>query len=156
MRAQRTQLRRTIRPYVGQTLILAGVGAFCLAAAVKTGEWGLVWVQPLIWFPFVPLVLIGLRYRVAYDDEGIYQQASGGRPLFIPYTRLTKVECETSAGSELLRADRPFRRIAFYGDQGETRIDVSLRHFARDDIRGLLAAVRGRRPEFEVALPREF
>ena len=145
--SRRHWLRQSVRPYLGQLIIIGFVGAFSVIIASRTGEWGLARVQPLIWLFFAPIVWLGRQYRIAYDEDGIYQRASGGLELFIPYSHLAKAEYETSTVSELIRAARPFRRLVFYAAGGGARIDVSLKHFAREDIDVLLAVIQRRCPK---------
>jgi hypothetical protein len=142
-------LRRTITPYVGQTLILAGVTAFCAYVAFKKSEWEFLWVIALIWALFgLYVVLFGLKYRVLWDGSGVVMRASGGPERRIQFDEVSEIDLELGASQS-----RPFRRLVVYGDKGnpDEFVDVSLRHFRLEDIRELVEAIRAHRPD--LALP---
>jgi hypothetical protein len=55
-----------------------------------------------------------------------------------------------------MMARRPFRRIAVYAQHGSSTkfIDVSLKHFAADDIRKLMRVIHEQRPD--LVLPKNW
>lgn len=72
------------------------------------------------------------------------------------FCEITRITWETSKPAEWLAASRPFRRIVIYGKRlhEDVFIDVSLKHFAADDVRELMRVVRGRRPD--LTLPKHW
>jgi|SRR6185312_7062534 len=145
-------LRRTITPYVGQTIILAGTTVFLLVVSYKASDWSLMWGAAIIWPCFAMLVLIGLRYQVFWDDSGVVMRASGGPERRIGYEEIAQIKIERSSSSEFLAQSRPFRRIVLYGKthHRDSYIDISLRHFRPGDIDELLEEIRARRPDLQV------
>ena len=103
------------------------------------------------WLAFGVLVYLGLRYRVYWSDDQLCQEASGGPKICIKYSEITKVDYEVAGPSDWRSASRPFRRIATdrLGEK-DGYIDVSLRHFAMDDIRELMHAIRTWRPDLSL------
>lgn len=145
-------LRRTITPYVGYTLIFAGVSVFSTYVAQKTSQWGLMWVAAGIWPLFAVIVYIGMKYRVLWDETGVVMRASGGPERRIQYDEITEIRNEMAQVSEFLSQSRPFRRIVVYGRKHDPDafIDISLRHFRLEDIEELLTAIRTRRPDLAI------
>ena len=145
-------LRRTITPYVGLTLIFAGITIFSVYVAHKTSQWDLMWGPAviLLLFPFAYLYF-GLKYRILWDETGVYMRASGGPERHIRYEDITSIRNETA-----MSQSRPFRRIVIHGHKRNPNafIDVSLRHFRLDDIEELLAKIRTCRPDLVIpAIP---
>lgn len=149
-----TALRRTITPYVGQSLIIAGVLILLFCVALKKQQWNLLWAAALISVLYTSYVLIfGLQYKISWDDAGITMKASGGSDRRIRFKEITEIKSETASADEFLSQARPFRRIVIFGrlDDPNGRIDVSLRHFRTEDIDALLTAIHRNRPD--LALP---
>lgn len=137
-------------PYWGQIIILSLVTLGMLFVALEKNTWSLLLPIPVMWLLFVPLVYFGLRYRVFWTNDEVCQQASGGANVCIKYDEVKRITSETSQPGEWLAASRPFRRIVIYADSAGTGrgfIDVSLKHFASEDIRELMRAIHDRRPE---------
>jgi hypothetical protein len=145
-------LGRTITPYVGQTVIFAGITAFMVYTGLKTSQWGLMWGTTVIWGAFAVLIYIGMKYRVLWGDAGVVMRASGGPERLIRYDEITEIKIERAQGSEFVAQSRPFRRIVIHGQKQHPKeyIDVSLRHFRPADIDELLAVIRTRRPNLAV------
>jgi hypothetical protein len=141
-------LRRTFTPYMGQTTIFSAVTLFLTVVGYKSGEMSFLWGVPLIWTLYGLLVLIGLRYRVAYDETWVIMRASGGADRRIRFVEIAEVKYEIGASKS-----RPFRRLVILGrrDVQDALIDVSLRHFQLDDIQKLLSKIHEHRPD--LALP---
>jgi hypothetical protein len=142
---------------VGQTVILALVTLGQLFVSIEKHVWALALSAPVMWLFFGFLVYIGLRYRIFWTDEEVCQEASGAPRVCIMYGQITTVTSEISKPSELFAASRPFRRIVISTEnsRGEGKfIDVSLKHFAADDIRKLMRTIRERRPDLE--LPKQW
>jgi hypothetical protein len=150
---QLTPLRRTIQPYVSLIVICAGFAALCIFGFIKTSE------SLLLWLPIVPLVLygvfvvcFGLKYKVLWNQESVIMRASGGPERRIRFDEITLVRNEIASASDVLAQSRPFRRIAIYGDtrDPQARVDISLRHFALDEINQLLNAIGSCRPDLDI------
>jgi len=147
---QSQHLRRTVSPYMGQNIILSLVTLYLLFVSAKVRGWSLLLPASVIWLLFSILTYIGLKYKINWTDKEVCQEASGGPKICIPYSEITNVTSEISKPGELLAASRPFRRVAIYaGDpQGAGKfIDVSLKHFAADDVRKLMRVVHDHRPD---------
>ncbi len=147
--AKKTQLRRTIRPYAGQIIVLSIVTLGALFVSVSRGVWGLVLSMPVAWLLFGVLVFVGLRYRISWDQETVCQQASGGPDVCIKYDEITEIAREKAKINEMVAMSSPYRRIAIYGGLGEDirHINVSLRHFRDEDVQQLMAFIHKRRPD---------
>jgi hypothetical protein len=147
-------LRRTITPYVGQTLILLGITVFLAYVAHKTSQWNLLWAAAAMWplFAFAYLYF-GLKYRVLWDSIGVYMRASGMKEeRLVRYEDITSIRYETARVSEFAAQSRPFRRIVVKGHAHNRNafVDISLRHFRLEDIEKLLTEIHARRPDLTI------
>lgn len=143
-------LRRSAGPYVGFTVILAGVTGLLVFVSLKTGDWTPFGMVLLGWFFLAVIVYIGTRYRIFWRYGVIVQKASSKTDVSIKTDEITRVVQETSSIGTLVRLRRPFRRITIYAekpsDEGKF-IDVSLEHFVADDVRKLMRMIRDRCPD---------
>jgi hypothetical protein len=145
-------LRRTIRPYVGQLVILAAVTVFAVYTSVASSDWGFMWAAAV----FLPLfgvsfLYFGMKYRVLWSKEAVVMRASGGAERRIPYDEISRVKNEVSSANDVLAQSRPFFRIAVYSSRDANAfVDISLRHFRFEDIQELLATIHNRRPDLDV------
>ncbi len=146
-------LRRTIAPYVGQTVILAGVTVYLTYVSHARSDWRGMWALAIIWplYAFSTLYF-GLKYRVLWDETGLVMRASGLAERRIELDEITGISSEFADVTELLAQSRPFRRIVVHGRKHDPKafVDISLRHFRLDDIEELLATIRTRRPDLHV------
>jgi len=103
-----------------------------------------------MWMLLGVLVFLGARYRVSWKAGAVAQQASGMRDVVIKADQIDRVALESARDDigAAIQMRRPFRRIAIYrqGNSGDF-IDVSLRHFAANDIRRLMRAIQSARPD---------
>jgi hypothetical protein len=146
-------LRRTITPYIGQSLILVGVTVFLFCIALRKQQLNLLWAAGLIWVLYASFVLLfGMQYKVFLDDQGVTMRASGGPKRNIQFEEITDIRYETASADEFLAQARPFRRIVILGHRHDPngRIDISLRHFRSEDINALLMAIHKRRPDLKL------
>ncbi len=146
-------LRRTVTPYIGQSIIIVGVTILTVCVAQAKAQWGLLWGLALIWALFISYVyFFGMKYRVSWNEESVTMSASGGPRRSIQFDEITEVRYETASSNEFLSQARPFRRVVIFGRQRDpsARIDVSPRHFRTVDIRGLLTAIKRHRPDLEL------
>jgi hypothetical protein len=146
-------LRRTIQPYVGQTLILLAVTAFLVYVSATSSDWNFMWGPAVYWPLFgVYFFYFGMKYKVLWDEESVVMYASGGPERRIRFDEITSVKKEISSVSDILAQSRPFRRIVVYGRKHhpDARVDISLRHFDLKDIDQLLTAIRIYRPDLDV------
>jgi hypothetical protein len=154
MRSEETKvLRRTVQPYVGQTLIILAVTAFSFWVAMTKEDWEIMWGPALIWALYSAYVLLfGLKYRISWDEAGVTMHASGGPKRIIRFEEISQVRYETAGVDEFLSQSRPFRRIVLLGSKHRLneQIDVSLHHFQSEDIKKLLAEIRNRRPDISI------
>ena len=130
-------LRRTIQPYVGQTLILILVTAFAVFESVSSSDWNFMWA-PAVFLPLYGIYFLyfGLQYRVFWAKDSVVMRASGGPERRIHFDEITSIKREVSSAKEVAAQSRPFRRIAVYGHEGDpnARVDLSLRHFDLKDM----------------------
>jgi hypothetical protein len=106
----------------------------------------------LLWALIVLTQYGNTRYRIFWDDGEIKQIGTDRSVTVIDVSEITHIDRERSSVSERLLLRRPMDRIAIYGGRGERakRIDVSMRHFMKDDIRTLIKFIHERRPELIV------
>lgn len=143
------RLRRSIKPYVGQILILVIVTGWVVFIAVFRHQWKLTVPIPVIWIGFIVLLYFGMAYKISWNEEEVCQKASGGR-ICIKFSEITNIEAEISKPLELISASRPLRRISIYAENTGSHIkyvDISLKHFLMADIRQLLQVIHRRRPD---------
>ena len=147
-------LRRTVQPYVGQTLILALVTGFAVFESVTSSDWDFIWA-PAVFLPLYGIYFLyfGLQYRVFWDKENVVMRARGGPERRIHFDEITSIRNEVSSAREVVAQSRPFRRIVIIGRRsgGNDVIDISLRHFRLEDIKRLLIEIHKRRPD--ISLP---
>ncbi len=145
-------LRRTIRPYVGQIVILAAVTAFAVYESFASSDWGFMWA-PAVFLPLygVYFLYFGVKYRVLWDKDSVVMRASGGAERRIQFDEITSVKNERSSAGDVLAQSRPFFRIAVYRNRDPNGfVDISLRHFRLEDVEELLTAIRKSRPDLSV------
>jgi hypothetical protein len=146
-----TKLRRTPRPYVGIGVILIFVSALVALVATQLRS-----IQPLIytgamWIPYIVWLYIGSRYKVYWDEEHIFQRASGVKQICISFSDIEAVQLKSKMLSDAV-AGRPFIRIEI-SDISNT-IDISLKHFKNSDIKRLMQVIISKRPD--VYVPRSW
>jgi len=144
-------LRRTITPYLGQTMIFSVVTVFLEYIGYKTADWKMMWSPTVLWVLYAILVYIGMQYRVSWDSESAVMRASGGAERCVRFDEITAIKSEVGV-SETSSRSRPFRRIALYGrrQDPDAFIDISLRHFRLEDIQELLKQIRSDRSDLKV------
>lgn len=143
-----TALRRTITPYIGQTLILIALTVFLVLVAGKTSQWNMLWGAALTWGLFAGyVVLFGMKYRIFWNEKSVVMHASGGPERCIRFDEITELCYEIGASQS-----RPFRRLVVYGchKNAEGYIDISLRHFHLDDIDRLIGEIHQNRPDLTI------
>lgn len=145
-------LKRSFQPYAGLTTILSFVTILGVVISFQTHDWTLIGALPFGWLMFAPYVYIGTRYRIFWHNGKIIQKASGMEDVTIKANEILKIEKETSNLSTFISLRRPFRRITIYGKDadGEKYIDVSLKHFALEDICKLLKEIHDERPDLKI------
>ena len=145
-------LRRTVRPYVGQIVILAAVTAFAVYESFASSDWGFMWA-PAIFLPLYAIYFLyfGMKYRVLWDNDSVVMRASGGAERRIQFDEIASVKNEVSSAGDVLAQSRPFFRIAVYSNRDPNGfVDISLRHFQLEGVEELLAAIRKIRPDLSV------
>lgn len=145
-----SSLRRTVTPYIGQSVIIAGVILLLVYVALKRGQWDLLWTAALIGVLFMSYIFFfGMKYRVSWNEKGLKMKASGGSMRSIPFDDITEVRCETASSDEFLSQARPFRRLVVIGSSRDPsgQIDISLRHFQAQDVHKLMEVIREQRPD---------
>jgi hypothetical protein len=123
-----------------------------IVTAFEQHDWAPIGAAVFGWLLFIPIVYIGTRYQILWRDGALIQKASGMQDVLIRPNEITRIALETSDLQTLMSFRRPFRRIAIYarGADGSKWVDVSLKHFAADDIRKLMRAIHERRPDLSM------
>ena len=149
---ERVNLRHTVTPYVGYTVIFSGVTLYVTYGAQRHSQWKMMWGPAVIWLLLVPLIYFGMKYRVLWDDTGVYMRASGGPERHIRFDEITSIRYELAKPTEYLAQSRPFRRIVIHGHKRDPNafIDVSLRHFRLEDIAELMTAIHEHRSDLAI------
>lgn len=149
----RLVLRHSIVPYrtLGSVFIAAAIWAFVVS--YRSGRWGTFESALLLVGIYSLQVIIGMWYRIALHDGVITQRAFGMPRVSISLDEITSVGKETSNAKELLRMNRPFRRICITAGHARARksIDVSIKHFVAADIETLIAAIHEARPDLAIS-----
>jgi hypothetical protein len=149
-------LRRTIRPYAAEIIVLGAVTLLWISVLLKTRDFGSFAVIASIWALFVFAHYGDTRYRVFWENDAIKQIAANKDVTIIKPSEINRIDLEQSDLQTLFQMRRPTRRIAIYanGAQGHKWIDVSLKHFDAEDIRRLMRAIQEKRPD--LAIPKNW
>jgi len=146
-------LRRTLQPYVVQTVIVLAVAVFAVYESAVSSDWQFMWIPaislPLYGFYFL---YFGARYRVFWNEDGVVMRARGGPDQQVRFDEITSVKKEISSASDVLAQSRPFRRIVVSGSPNDpkARVDISLHHFDLSDINKLLTVIHAHRPDLDM------
>lgn len=143
-----------LRHDLGPALSLPIIVLLCLIfGAVASGNWQSI-IPVVIPFSFLCLIFVWfqLSYRIWWKDGTIFQKTSGGDITTIKADEIKQISQERSNTQALFAMNRPFRRIAIYGEssEGPKIIDVSLKHFNPEDIRKLMTTIHELRPDLEM------
>ena len=145
-------LRRTIQPYIALLIIWIGITFLWIFVTFKTHDLSGLILIALLWAIGVWGQYGNTRYRIFWESDAIRQIAANKNITTIKTSEITRIVQEQSDLQTLFSYTRPSRRIAIYSDgsNGHKWIDVSLKHFAADDIRRLMQAIRERRPDLSI------
>jgi hypothetical protein len=145
-------LRRTIQPYAALLIIWVVISLGILFAAFKSRDLSGLLAIIVLWALGIWSQYPNTRYQIVWHNEGIKQTDSTNRVTTIKVTDIKEIVQERSDLQTLLAMRRPSRRIAIYADASDGRkwIDVSLKHFAADDVRRLMRAIHERRPDLSI------
>jgi hypothetical protein len=153
MVVQEFTLKRSIKPYIGELLIIIIITIGLIYTSIIRST-----LAPLE-LAFVGLLLTvathyaDFRYRIVWRNGEIERVATNNSITSIKASDISRVVLEESNPAAMLALTRPMRRIAIYGKERE-RLDVSLKHFVPADIRQLMRVIHEQRPD--LALPREW
>jgi hypothetical protein len=138
-------LGRSIKPYVWQALVCAGVTIYIAYDSYQARQWEFMWFPPLLWVLYAIILYFDLKYRVFWDETGVVMHTTGGSEKRIPFDEIATID------SGLIRPGgfrtQPSWHIMIRGDRPEASIDISLRHFRLEDIQTLLATIHAKRPD---------
>jgi hypothetical protein len=145
-------LRRTFQPYAALTIIVSLVSVVILFAVIKSGDLSGLLAIAFLWVIGIWSQYANTRYRIFWEQGKVKQVAAYGDITIIDPSEIKKIALERSDLQTLFAMRRPSRRIAIYarGSEGHKWIDVSLKHFAGDDIRRLMHAIHERRPDLSI------
>ncbi len=104
-------LRRSVAPYVGLFIILILVALMTVPYMIRTHDLTPLGILTVGFFMYSIFPLIGLRYRIWWQDGKIVQKAANGAITTIGIDEIKRIEQETSDLQTLLSLSRPFRRI---------------------------------------------
>jgi hypothetical protein len=145
-------LRRTFQPYAAEFIIFCAITGLLIFDLFRTHDMNWFGLIVLLWGIVIATQYPNARYRIFWEDGKIKQVAVYGEPTVIEASEINKIAQETSNLQTLLAMRRPSRRIAIYarGPNGHKWIDVSLKHFAAEDIRRLMRAIHEQRPDLSM------
>jgi hypothetical protein len=145
-------LRRTIQPYAALLIVLVAITLLGVFDAIKTHDLNWIGAILFLWAISILTQYPDTRYRIFWENDAIKQIAVYGTPTVIEPSEINKITQERSDLQTLLAMRRPSRRIAIYarGPSGHKWIDVSLKHFAAEDIRRLMRAIHEQRPDLSM------
>src|SRR5216684_1115817 len=151
--AENFKLRRTFQPYAAEFLIfcsITGLLIFDYFRSLHDASWIILIV--LLWAIGIATQYPNARYRIFWENGKIKQIAVYGPPTVIEPSEIRRIMQERSDLQTLLAMRRPSQRIAIYalGPSGHKWIDVSLKHFAAEDIRRLMRAIHEHRPDLSI------
>jgi len=149
-------LRRSIHPYAALLIIWIVLTLLGLFDAIKFRDLNWLGAIAALWGIGIATQYANIRYRIFWEDGQIKQIAANRDVTIIRTSEIDRIVLETSDLQTLLALRRPSQRIAIYaqGKSGPKWIDVSLKHFAVDDIRRLMRAIHERRPD--LSLPKNW
>lgn len=150
--AKKIALRRTLQPYAGYLVIFLIVSLIWVLAIYKSGDLGGIGVLALLWSVLLISQYPNTRYRIFWNKDEIEQISAYKDVTTIKISDIERIALESSDIRTLLSLTRPSNRITIYGKGGERPqwVDVSLKHFAADDIRRLMRAIHELRPELSI------
>lgn len=156
------KLRHSIQPYRGFVTIYVALAVLFITISATTKDWRDS-IAPLLVLTaafatlFAFWMFLNLRYEVALENDTITMRSSSliSNPTDLTSIRIAdiaSIKKETSGLHASVKLRRPFRRVAIYAEHGGNIrwIDVSLKHFLRDDIRRLMDAIHDRRPDLSL------
>ncbi|SRR6266851_78384 len=145
-------LRRTFQPYVAEFIIFSVITGLLIFDFFRTHDMSWIILIVLLWAIAIATQYPNARYRIFWESGKIKQVAVYGDPTVIELSEINKIAEERSDLQTLLAMRRPSRRIAIYarGASGHKWIDVSLKHFAAEDIRRLMRAIHEQRPDLSM------
>jgi hypothetical protein len=139
-------LKRSIRPYIGEMIIIGTITVGLIITAFKKSSWSPIEVG----LAGLALVVIShitdFRYRVFWRNEEIESITTNNQMTTIRPPDISKVVLEYSDIATVLSMRRPSQRITIYSKDNRL-IDVSLKHFVTTDIKRLLQEIHNQRPD---------
>jgi hypothetical protein len=96
------------------------------------------------------------RYRIRFDGDSVTEHAAGLAPINIALSNIRAISYESSPGISGVVAGRPKSRITLHmavPHGVRPYIDISVRHFIREDIGRLMLAIQSARPDLEIPRP---
>jgi len=145
-------LRRTIQPYAALLIIWLAITFLWIFVILKTNDLSGLILIALLWAIGIWSQYGNTRYRIFWENGAIRQIAANKNTTTIKASEITRIVQERSDLQTLFSYTRPSRRIAIYGDgsNGHKWIDVSLKHFAVEDIRRLMRTIHEHRPDLSI------
>jgi hypothetical protein len=144
-------LKRSVKPYVGELVIISMITAGMTYTALQTSTWALLELAGAC-LVFVAIThLPDLRYRVFWRHGAVECVATNNQITSIKASDISNVMLEKSDQATMLAQRRPIQRIIVYSKNGQ-HLDVSLKHFVMSDIKRLMQEIHNQRPD--LALPK--
>ena len=149
MSGQDFALKRSIRPYLGELIIVGVITIGIIYIAIRTSTPALLEVVLVGFVLVLATHYADFRYRVFWRNGAVERIATNKSITTIKATDILRVVLETSDLTTMLTLSRPKRRITIYGKDHE-RLDVSLKHFVTADIRRLMQEIHNERPDLSL------
>jgi len=142
-------LKRSMKPYIGELIIIGGVIILLTWTFIKTSSWSFIWVILIGFVLYVLEHYTDLRYRVFWKNGAVERIGTSNFVTRIIASDITKVTLEKSDLATMLSRTRPTRRITIYG-KNDQHLDVSLKHFVTEDIQKLMEEIHKLRPDLDI------
>lgn len=156
MKLKQLTLKHSIQPYTVIFIVISLIFLFGIYAAFLLNDWNSWWWPLLALFIYIlKIYFFDLHYSIFYNNETITMQVATWLPTSEALTSvkiadITEIRNETSDLRTLVARRRVSQRIAIYDKPNQKFIDVSLKHFTRDDILKLLQYIKVRRPDLNI------
>jgi hypothetical protein len=139
-------LKRSVKPYIGELVIISMITAGMIYTAIQTSTWALLELAGA-GLVFVAITnLPDLCYRVFWRHGSVECVATNNQLTSIKVSDISSVMLEKSNLATMLAQRRPTQRITVYSKDGQ-HLDVSLKHFVMSGIKNQEAYARNSQPK---------
>lgn len=142
-------LKRSIRPYLGEFLIIGVITAVLIYASIATSTPSLLGVVAIGLVLAFSTHYADFRYRVYWKNDAVERITSNNITTKIKASEISRISLEKSDLRTMLSLRRPSQRVTIYG-RDDQHLDVSLKHFVASDIKRLLQKIHEIRPDLNM------